>query len=326
MSSIGSLDRPAASAAGAVRAALIELTRVVDVLQAGSLDGLDDHEVLAVFQDLEAQRRRLPTVDHRLITKLECRGTATTLLARGTAGLLTELLHVDVGAAKSRVRAAGVLGPRTLITGERALNIGRQRADGMSPITGLLDPATRALVDAAFSALARPVPDGDIPDPRSPGQRHHDALAALCPNALASRTLPSNRGLPATVVITMGIDQLEDAAGVATTATGGIVPIRDALAMATDAYPVLCLFDTDGQPLHLGRGARLASPAQRLALHARDRGCTRPGCDMPAQWTQVHHLDEYHYGGLTDVETMCLVCPFDHPLITDHGFTVQRLT
>ena len=44
------LDRPAASAAGAVRAALIELTRVVDVLQSGSLDGLDDHEVLAVFR------------------------------------------------------------------------------------------------------------------------------------------------------------------------------------------------------------------------------------------------------------------------------------
>jgi len=145
----------------------------------------------------------------------------------------------------------------------------------------------------------------------------------LCPNALASGGLPSNRGLPATVVITMGIDQLEDAAGVATTATGGIVPIRDALALATDAYPVLCLFDTDGQPLHLGRGARLASPAQRLALYAKDRGCTRPGCDMPPQWTQVHHLDEYHYGGLTDVDKMCLVCPFDHPLITDHRFTVR---
>ena len=112
------LDRPSASAAGAVGAALVELTRVVDVLQAGSLDGLDDHEVLAVFQELEAQRRRLPTVDHRLITELECRGTASKLLSRGTAGLLTELLHVDVGEAKARVRAAGVLGSRTSFTGE----------------------------------------------------------------------------------------------------------------------------------------------------------------------------------------------------------------
>ncbi|MDQ2722708.1 MAG: HNH endonuclease [Actinomycetota bacterium] len=410
MSSIEVLQPRAAPAAGAVRAALSELTHAVDVLQSESLDGLDDHEVLAVFQGLETQRRRLPTVDHRLIVELECRGTATKLLARGTAGLLTELVHVDVAEAKARVRAAGVLGPRTAVTGEaldpvyaataaaqaagtisekharivtttigalphsldvdttalaektlvdqaeglrpselakvaerltayldpdgqlsddtdraarRALNIGRQRADGMSPITGLLDPATRALVDAAFSTLARPVSQDDIPDPRSAAQRHHDALAALCRNALASGTLPSNRGLPATVVITMTIDQLEDAAGVATTATGGVVSIRDALAMATDAYPVLCLFNRDGQPLYLGRGARLASAAQRLALYARDKGCTRPGCDMPAQWTQVHHLDEYQYGGLTDVDKMCLVCPFDHPLITDHGFTVR---
>ena len=179
----------------------------------------------------------------------------------------------------------GQLSDDTDRAARRALNIGRQRADGMSPVTGLLDPATRALVDAAFSALARPVSEGDAPDPRSPAQRHHDALAALCRNALAAQAMPSNRGLPATVVINMDIDQLEDAAGVATTATGGTVPIRAALAMATDAFPVLCLFDTDGQPLHLGRGARLASAAQRLALYARDRGCTRPGCDMPPQWT-----------------------------------------
>jgi len=48
------------------------------------------------------------------------------------------------------------------------------------------------------------------------------------------------------------------------------------------SHPVLCLFATDGQPLHLGRGVRLASAAQRLALYARDRGCTRPGpADAP---------------------------------------------
>jgi len=112
------LARQADPATGAVRAALAELTRAVDALRSESLDGLDDHEILAVFQDLETQRRRMPTVDHRLITELECRRTATRLLARGTAGLLTELLHVDVAEAKARVRAAGVLGFRTALTGE----------------------------------------------------------------------------------------------------------------------------------------------------------------------------------------------------------------
>ena len=210
----------------------------------------------------------------------------------------------------------------------RALHFGRQRPDGMSPIHGLLDPVTRGLVDAAFSALARPVADGDTPDPRSPDQRHHDApdANALCRNALASGSLPATRGLSATMVLTLGLAELEAAAGVATTATGGVVPIRDALALASDAHPVLCLFDTDGQPLHLGRGARLASPAQRLALYARDRGCTRPGCDIPAQWTPVHHLTEYQHGGLTNTDQMCLACPFDHALITEHGYTVRMGT
>jgi len=394
----------------AVDAALAELTRAVDGLQAASLDGLDDAGVLAVLQRLEVQRQRMPAVDHRLITELEGRSTATRFLTRGTAGLLVELWHVDVAEAKGRVRAASVLGPRTALTREplapvypvtaaaqaagsisekhakivtgtvgalprnldpdttalaeqtlvrqaeglrpselikvaerltayldpdgqlsddtdraarRALRIGRQRPDGMSPVTGLLDPVTRGLVDAAFSALARPVADGDTPDPRTPAQRNHDALAALCRNALASGGLPSNRGLAATMVITLSLAELEAAAGVATTATGGVVPVRDALALAADAHPVLCLFDNDGQPLHLGRGARLASAAQRLALYARDKGCTRPGSDMPPQWTQVHHLDEYQHGGLTNVDTMCLVCPFDHPLITEHGYTVR---
>ncbi|MEO9220753.1 MAG: hypothetical protein ABI251_03065, partial [Mycobacteriaceae bacterium] len=36
-----------------------------------------------------------------------------------------------------------------------------------------------------------------------------------------------------------------------------------------------------------------------------------------------HHLDEYQYGGRTDLHRMCLVCPFDHPLITDHSFTAR---
>ena len=57
----------------------------------------------------------------------------------------------------------GQLSDDTDRAARRALNIGRQRADGMSPVTGLLDPATRALVDAAFSALARPSPTGTFP-------------------------------------------------------------------------------------------------------------------------------------------------------------------
>lgn len=41
---------------------MAELTRMVDVLQSAALDALDDREVLAMFEGLETQRRRMPTV------------------------------------------------------------------------------------------------------------------------------------------------------------------------------------------------------------------------------------------------------------------------
>ncbi|MGZ4518556.1 MAG: DUF222 domain-containing protein, partial [Mycobacteriaceae bacterium] len=102
----------------AVGAALADLSRAVDALQSESRDGLDDSGVLTVLCELETVHRRMSTVDHRMIAELECRSTASRFLTRGAAGLLTELLHVDVAEARARVRAAGLLGPRTAITGE----------------------------------------------------------------------------------------------------------------------------------------------------------------------------------------------------------------
>ncbi|MFD9669160.1 DUF222 domain-containing protein [Rhodococcus sp. NPDC059968] len=82
----------------------------------------------------------------------------------------------------------------------------------------------------------------------------------------------------------MTLDQLEKAAGgVATTATGGLLPIDDALTLAECAHPVLVLFDHDGRPLHLGRRRRVASADQRLALIAAEGGCTRAGLRGPGQ-------------------------------------------
>ncbi len=224
----------------------------------------------------------------------------------------------------------------------RGLVIGVQGGDGMSPVHGLLDPTTRALLDAALGALARPTPDGaGVPDPRSPSQRRHDALGALCRTQLATSTLPSNRGLPATVILTMSITQLQaaltntapSAAGpvrpvpnpdgaLVRTATGTTLTIPDALRLATTAHWVLGLFDSGGQPLYLSRTTRLATPAQRLALTARDRGCTRPGCDIPAAWCEVHHLTAWHHDGPTNITNLALVCPYDHALITHDGYTV----
>lgn len=57
-----------------------------------------------------------------------------------------------------------------------------------------------------------------------------------------------------------------------------------------------------GDPLRLGRTARLASPAQRRAARARDGGCVFPVCDAPPNWCDLHHVTRVTDGGTTDIE------------------------
>ena len=225
-------------------------------------------------------------------------------------------------ALKTYLDPDGTLTDDTDRARRRGFTVGKQGADGMTPVHGVLDPTCAGFVAAAFAALAKPTPAGDIPDERTCPQRQHDALSAVCRTALASGDIGRNRGLPATLLVTMGIDDLERRAGTATTATGGTMPVGDAVKLVGDATQLLGVFGKDGQNLYLSRTARLATAEQRLALTARDKGCTRPGCEVPPAWCEVHHEPEWQADGQTDINKLCLVCPFDHHKITEQGYTV----
>ena len=221
----------------------------------------------------------------------------------------------------------------------RGIMVGRQRPDGMSPIRGDIDPVLRALLDPILAKYARPgvcnpedpkspavnvdtvdpavVAEAAKADHRSAAQRNHDALAAVLQSGVVAKDLGSHRGMPVSVVLTMKLDDLDKDAGVATTATGGVVPIREALKLAERSRPYLAVFDHSGLPLHLGRMKRLASPAQRLALIAALRGCSRPGCDAPASLCAVHHIRDYAKGGATDIGNLVLACDACHALVND---------
>lgn len=64
----------------------------------------------------------------------------------------------------------------------------------------------------------------------------------------------------------------------------------------------------NGVPLELGRSRRYFNRAQRRAIAVRDKGCCNPGCSMPVNRTEAHHLDEWSEGGRTDVSRGCLLC------------------
>jgi Domain of unknown function (DUF222)/HNH endonuclease len=209
-----------------------------------------------------------------------------------------------------------------------------QRADGMSTGKLVASPELRANLDAWLARFAAPGacnPDNentctaDEPDTRSHAQRQHDALNALVRGQLGDPKLGRHNGLPVTVIVSTTLQELSAAAGRAVTGGGTVLPMRDLIRMASRAHHYLAVFDEhENRPLYLGRARRIASADQRLVLHAKDRGCTAPGCNVPAYWTEVHHLDSWARGGRTDIDRLTLACKPDHTMV-DKGWRTMKL-
>ena len=177
----------------------------------------------------------------------------------------------------------------------------------MTPITGELSPEAASLLEAIFARYAAPGmcnPDDAQPctsgtptqaqidgDQRSLTQRQHDALVAVLRIALMSGELGELNGLPVSVIIRTTLQDLESRAGVGVTAGGTKIPIGEVIRMGAHAHHSLAVFDgATGSALNLFRAKRIASPAQRIMLIARDGGCTKPGCTVGAYGCQAHHV------------------------------------
>jgi uncharacterized protein DUF222 len=104
--------------------------------------------------------------------------------------------------------------------------------------------------------------------------------------------------------------------GFALTGGGTLLPMRDVIRMAAHANHYLVVYENHRQvPLYFGRSKRLASPGQRIVLHDRDRGCTRPGCTVSGYYCQVHHVNGWAATGQTNIDELTLACGPDNRLI-----------
>ncbi|MGB8403925.1 MAG: HNH endonuclease signature motif containing protein [Mycobacterium sp.] len=224
----------------------------------------------------------------------------------------------------------------------RGITISAQGTDGMSRLSGWITPELRATLEPGLHKLAAPGmcnPDDQIPctsgtpseaqiqgDARNAAQRNHDALLAICRSLLMSGELGRHHGLPVTVIVSTTLQDLERGAGRGLTAGGSLLPMSDVIRMASHAHHYLCIFDKASDlPLNLYRTRRCASEGQRIVLHARDRGCTGPGCSAPAYLCEVHHIDDFADGGNTNIDDLTLACiPTHHKLIKPGGWRTRR--
>ena len=243
------------------------------------------------------------------------------------------------GVKKVGARILGHLDPDGALTDDadrertRGFTLAPQDARLMSKVRGSLTPALRAKLDVILTAWAAPgmnnPEDPESPhgaadqagldedvltaarerDTRTTAQRNHDALTAMADFVLGHGALGRPDRIPAELVVTVTDQELAAEAGVALTATGVHVPVKDLVEVAAHATTHLAVFKGHtAEVLYLGRGKRFASKAQRLAMFARDRGCSGPECDVPFSRTEAHHVVRWENGGRTDIDNLGGAC------------------
>ena len=159
--------------------------------------------------------------------------------------------------------------------------------DGMTVLYGRFDPVTGALLETALSQKMDELwREEDPRDRATPGQRMADALVQLVTREDTDQDGGRVRGPRLLLIADYDVISREFRNG--RLGDGTPIPvekIRD-LACRSDILPAI--FRGVSQPLDLGRARRIASPAQRVALVARDKACV--GCGATANWCQAHHI------------------------------------
>ncbi|OBA81032.1 hypothetical protein A9W99_15090, partial [Mycobacterium sp. 1164966.3] len=220
---------------------------------------------------------------------------------------------------------------------KRGITLGDQEYDGMSRLSGYLTPEARATFEPVLAKLAAPGtcnPEDDTPviddtpdedavrrDTRTQAQRNHDGLLAGLRALLVSGKLGQHNGLPVSIVVNANLNDLLATTGKGLTGGGSLLPMSDLIRLASHANHYLAIFD-GATPLALYHTRRLASPAQRIMLHARDRGCTKPGCPAPAYHSQAHHVRGWTTTRRTDIDELTLACGPDNRL-AEKGWTTR---
>jgi hypothetical protein len=123
----------------------------------------------------------------------------------------------------------------------------------------------------------------------------------------------------------MTTDQYLTGQGLARTAHGAQVPVRDLFRWAGGDYRLLlAVLDTVNGVTHYSSTRRLFSENQRLIRHALDGGCTFPNCPTPALWCEIDHTIDHAAGGPTSIRNAALACDHHNRLAKQQGWTPQH--
>jgi hypothetical protein len=183
----------------------------------------------------------------------------------------------------------------------------------MVRLDGDLDPESGGVVITALGSLAEPQAL-DPEDRRTPAQRRADALVEICRRHLDTADRPRVGGDRPHLTATVDLAALQGSGEPLVDLDTGPTALETVRRLACDATLTAILTDPGGRPLRAGRRTRVVSPSLCRFLHQRDRGCTHPGCQVPARWFDAHHVTHWAHGGSTETANLQLLCRRHHRL------------
>lgn len=135
--------------------------------------------------------------------------------------------------------------------------------------------------------------------------------------------MPKAGGVPASVVVTMTMDNLLAGTGAATLDSGERISASEARRLICQANAYSAFLGTSSQELDLGRRTRFHTEPQRIAIALRDKVCVVEGCDWTADMCHVHHPVSWSAGGVTSYENGMLICPPHHTMAHDSRYQMK---
>jgi hypothetical protein len=272
-------------------------------------------------------------IDHRALAE-----AAATLLAEAPS-LTVERLAARARDLRNELDLDGVADREQALRDRRYLHVIPQ-SDGMTRLSGLLDPESAAIIVSAYDSATSPRRGGPrfvdperiaraeklMEDQRTTEQIALDAFVDLVRIGGAADGGPLLDSRRPAVQLLVTDHDLQKRRGVAhIEGQTSAVSVETVDRHICEAGVVPVQFDGDGQVVNLGREQRLFSRRQRIGLAARDGGCRFGTCDRPPSWTEAHHINEWaRDAGATDIADGILLCRHHHMLVHNNGWRVTR--
>ncbi|MDQ0645189.1 HNH endonuclease signature motif containing protein [Microbacterium murale] len=179
------------------------------------------------------------------------------------------------------------------------------RADGLEPHKAASPPAGGA-------------------DLRTHAQKRHDAFATVLMVAAASGGMPMLGGAAPTLVVSVTAEDFAHRTGRAKVEGAGYdVPLGAADHAGCAGGVQRVLFDDKGAIVGISTSARLFNATQRRAIVLRDRECLIPGCHIPAEWCEIHHVQEHAQDGPTHTSNGVPLCWHHHRTLDDGTWRIR---